>query len=69
VRGEFKAAVDDCGFVTSSDVVPLGRKARRLARGLGLRPSEAREEFFKLALDCDVDIGSAISIRESAGQT
>ena len=68
VRNEFKAAVDDCGFVTSSDVVPLGHKARKLARSLGLRPHDAREEFFKLALDCDVDIGSATSIRESAGK-
>lgn len=68
VRNEFKAAVDDCGFVTSSDVVPLGHKARRLARSLGLRPNDAREEFFKLALDCEVDVGSATSIRESAGK-
>jgi hypothetical protein len=55
-------------MVTSSDVVPLGRKARRLAKSLGLRPATARDEFFKLALDCDVDILAATSIRLSAGQ-
>jgi hypothetical protein len=68
VRLAFREAVEDCGLVTSSDVVPLGHKARRLARGLGLRPYEAREEFFKLSLDCGVDVGAAASIRDSAGK-
>lgn len=67
-RLAFKAAVDECGYVTSSDVVPLGREARRLARSLGLTAHEARQRFFQLALDCDIDIGSATSIRDSAGK-
>lgn len=65
---EFCSAVDDCGMVTSSDVVPLGLLARRLARKHGLTRDEARDEFFKLALDCGLDVGTAASIRESAGK-
>ena len=68
VAAEFRAAVEECGMVTSSDVVPLGHKARRLARQLGLAPHDAREEFFKLALDCGLSAGTAIAIRESAGK-
>lgn len=68
IAAEFRAAVEECGMVTSSDVVPLGHKARRLARQLGLAPHDAREEFFKLALDCGLSPGTAIAIRESAGK-
>lgn len=65
---EFCSAVRDCSMVTSSDVAPLGLLARRLARQHGLSPDISREEFFKLALDCDIDLGAASSIRQSAGQ-
>lgn len=68
VAAEFRAAVEECGMVTSSDIVPLGRKARALARQLGLDPHDAREEFFKLALDCGLSSSTATMIRESAGK-
>lgn len=68
VIAEFSSAVRECGSVTSSDVVPLGAQARHLARQEGLSPERSREEFFKLALDCGIDLGSATSIRQSAGQ-
>jgi hypothetical protein len=64
----FRAAVNDCGMVTSSDIVPLGVTARSLARGLRLSPDEAREEFFKLALDCGLSPDTATLIRASAGR-
>jgi hypothetical protein len=68
VIAEFSSAVRERGSVTSGDVVPLGALARRLARQDGLSRDQSREEFFKLALDCDIDLGSAASIRQSAGQ-
>ena len=68
VIASFQEAVRECGMVTSSDVVPLGLLARRLARGAGLSPHDAREEFFKLALDCGLSQSTAVSIRDSAGR-
>lgn len=68
VTAEFRAAVEECGMVTSSDIVRLGHKARTLARQLGLSPHDAREEFFKLALDCGLSSSTATMIRESAGK-
>lgn len=48
----FRAAVDSCGMVTSSDYPVLSKAARTLARQHGLEPHSASEEFYKLALDC-----------------
>ena len=62
---EFRAAVEDCGDVTSSDVVPLGKTARQIARSRGLQAREASEEFHKLALDCGIDAGYAVFIRDA----
>jgi hypothetical protein len=51
---EFRAAVDQCGQVSSSDVVPLGRAARTIARAHRLDAHDASDEFYKLALDCGI---------------
>jgi hypothetical protein len=68
VIAEFTNAVEGCGQISSSDIVPLGKAARRIARAYGLQPYEAREEFFKLALDIGLWPPYAASIRKAVGQ-
>src|SRR3546814_87356 len=51
----FKAAVDDCGAITSGDIAPLGTVARHLVRANHLAPKEVADEFYKLCLDLDLD--------------
>jgi hypothetical protein len=65
VMNAFTKAVEDCGLVTSGDVIPLAKTARRLTRQNRLNSSEAAEEFFKLALECGISVGRAIPIRNS----
>ncbi len=48
----FRAAVENCGMVTSGDMPILSKTARTLARQHGLEAHFASEEFYKLALDC-----------------
>lgn len=61
----FTRAVQECGHVTSGDVLPLGKLARTLTRELGLAPSQACEEFFKLALECGLTADTAKPIRDA----
>lgn len=68
VIAAFSAAVANCGQVSSSDIVPLGKTARQIARTHGLQAYEAREEFFKLALDLGFWPPYAASIRKAVGQ-
>jgi len=65
VAGAFRKKVFDIGFVTSSDIVPLGAFARELTRTNRLDGGHAAEEFFKLALDCGLELYEARSIRDS----
>lgn len=64
----FENAVRDCGMVTSSDVVPLGTFARKLARDHGLPKHQASEEFFKLAIELGVGMIAASSIHRAVMQ-
>jgi hypothetical protein len=68
VIAAFADAVEDCGMVTSGDIVPLGQKARQLARSHGLERSAVAEEFFKLCLDLGLSPGQSASIRTSVLQ-
>lgn len=61
----FREKVARCGNVTSSDVVPLGKYARELARSYRPDPSRAAEEFYKLALDCGLWVSYAQSVRDA----
>lgn len=63
VADTFRKAVEDCGHVTSSDVLPLGKLARDLARKHRLKSSDA-DEFYKLALDCGLNTNYARHIRD-----
>lgn len=63
VRDAFKAAVETCGGVTSGDIAPLANTAKALARQFGLKSSDVRDEFYKLALDCGLSESDAAAIR------
>lgn len=60
----FGGEVRACGNITSGDIDTLCKVARRLAREYGLNHL-AVEEFFRLALDCDLDAGDARAIRDA----
>lgn len=68
VMARFIEAVKDCGMVTSSDVVPLGTFARKLARDYRLEKHSASEEFFKLAIELGTGVNTAASIRRAVLQ-
>lgn len=61
----FQRKIADMGLITSSDIVPLGAFSRQLTRANGLRGGDSAEEFFKLALDCGLELCEARSIRDS----
>src|SRR5712691_7554412 len=50
----FQEEVSRCGEPSSSDIVPLGKFARQLARSYRPDAAQAAEEFYKLALDCGI---------------
>jgi hypothetical protein len=64
VIAALKAEVGNPDWLTSSDIVPLTKFARTLARQNGL-DHEASEEFFKLALDLGLPVDTAGAIRQS----
>ena len=63
VANAFMEKVRECGQVTSSDILPLAEYARKLARAHHLDRKAAAEEFFKLALECDLDAGHGVTVR------
>lgn len=65
----FEGKITECGRITSSDIIPLGDFARQLTRRYAIDSGKAAEEFFKLALDCGVDLTAARSIRNAVKRT
>lgn len=61
----FVSKVEDCGNVTSGDVDPLCKLAKQLVRANHLNPHEAFEEFYRLALDCDLSPDYADFVRRA----
>jgi hypothetical protein len=61
----FRNKIAEIGFVTSSDIVPLGAFARQLARTNRLGGADSAEEFFKLALELGLELHEARVIRDS----
>jgi hypothetical protein len=61
----FRQAVSDCGPVTSGDIIPLGNCARQQARAHKLEAGRAADEFYKLALECGLEVFEARSIRNA----
>lgn len=64
VTSAFENRIAESGFITSSDLVPLGKFARQLVRANKLNSSNASEEFFKLALEQGLEIHEARLIRD-----
>lgn len=62
---KFRATVKRCGQVSSSDIVPLGKAARAIARAHRLQAHDASDEFYKLALDCGIWHSYAEHIRDA----
>jgi len=55
--------LDGCGLFTSGDLEPLCQYARQETRRHSLLPRNAAEEFFKLAVECELNESDAKSIR------
>ena len=68
VQEAFRQKIDDIGFVTSSDIVPLGAFARQLTRANKLDADDPAEEFFKLALEYGLEVHEATAVRNSVKQ-
>ena len=68
VVSHFEERVGNPDWVTSSDIVPIGKYARVLAREYGLDRSKAAEEFFKLCLDLGLGLDTARSVRRAVMQ-
>lgn len=64
VLQSFAEKIDDCGQVTSSDIVPICKHARQLARVHLSNPRAAADEFFKLALEHGLGPSRATMIRK-----
>jgi hypothetical protein len=62
---DFQQKVKACGMVTSGDIVPLGDHAKKQTREYSLDKHKASEEFYKLALECDLQEYQARSIRDA----
>lgn len=60
----FCQTVSDCAPVTSGDVETLSVKAKELTRRHHLEKHEAAEAFYRLALECELDEGTARMIRD-----
>ena len=68
VIGKFEERVGNPSWVTSSDVAPIGKFARALAREYQISRNHASEEFFKLCLDIGLGLDTAGSVRRSVMQ-
>jgi hypothetical protein len=62
---DFSERVRECGNVTSGDVDPLCKAAKRITRAYHLTPSGAAEEFYRLALDCHLSPDYADFVRKA----
>jgi hypothetical protein len=61
----FCAQAYSSGYVSGGDVEALRKEARTLTRHHNLVPKDASEEFFKLALECGMEVSYARSIRDA----
>jgi hypothetical protein len=68
VISAFEETVGNPQWVTSSDIVPIGKSARDLARRRHLDKTDASAEFFKLCLDMGLGSSTAESIMRSVKQ-
>jgi len=64
----FEEKVGNPQWVSSSDIVPIGKCARDLTRQHRLDKTDAPEEFFKLCLDMGLGLTTAESVMRSVKQ-
>ena len=64
----FEEKMGDPRWVSSSDIVPIGKFARDLTRRYALDKSDAPEEFFKLCLDLGLSLSTAESVMRAVKQ-
>lgn len=64
----FEEKVGNPQWVSSSDIVPIGKAARDITRQHRLDVSEAPDEFFKLCLDMGLGLSTAESVMRSVKQ-
>ena len=68
VIAKFEGKVGNPDWVTSSDILPIGKGARDLARQYRLDRAHAPEEFFRLCLDMGLGLSTATSVMRSVKQ-
>lgn len=68
VVAEFEKKVGNPEWVSSSDIIPIGKAARDLTRRYRLDIAEAPEEFFKLCLDMGLGLSMAEAVMRSVKQ-
>lgn len=64
---QFRRAVADCGTITSGDLIPLSKTAKKLARE-HLLDKRSNEAFFQLALEFGMEPSEARYVRDAVGQ-
>lgn len=69
VMAAFEAEVGNPEWISYGDALNLGKFARKLVRQYGFNPSEACEEFYKLALDLNLGVNKALRIRSIVKET
>lgn len=62
---EFEKKVGNPNWLTSGDILPIGKFARKLVRQHDLDRRRAPEEFFKLCLDMGITLSYAESVMDS----
>lgn len=68
VIATFEEGVGNPEWVTSSDILQVGKLARDLTRRHGLEKSAAADEFFKLCLDMGLGLNTACSVMRAVQQ-
>lgn len=68
VIGRFEAKVGNPEWVTSGDILPIGKQAQDLVRQYHLDRPHAAEEFFKLCLDMGLGLSVGRLVRRSVMQ-
>ena len=68
VMAAFENEAPNPKWVTSGDIVPIGKLARRLVRERGLEKHHAAEEFFKLGLDLGYGLSTASRLKRAIMQ-
>jgi hypothetical protein len=69
VKEGFKQQVDRCGSITSGDISTLSNWVNQLTKSNKLDQGEGSEEFFKLAIECGINVSYSASIVKGIRKT